>query len=204
MIHVSRTDPPPIFKSSVWKQEQKKAIEFFTKSLEERRKSQFAFNFHNHRDVHEAVAQLFYEKCAFCESSFDRARPMEAHNFRPKNGAVGLDGKLSRDHYWWLANEWFNLYAACIYCHKSKGPRFPVEGERAKVRATEAEIRSEKALLLDPCVDHPEYDLAFDTRGLVASTTLRGRTTIETYSLNRTDLVSRREAHAASLQALWD
>ena len=55
--------------------------------------------------------------------------------------------------------------------------------ERAKIQASEAEIRSEDALLLDPCVDHPEDHLIFDLKGKVASSTERGRASIEIFRL---------------------
>ena len=204
MIHVSRSPAPPIFNSAHRQQEEKKAIEFFTKTLEERRKLKFAFKLFQHTEVMNALVALFHNKCAFCEQRFAGTLQLNVEHFRPKNGAVGLDGKYSHDHYWWLAYEWFNIYPACADCDKSKGPRFPVKGERAKIQASEAQIRSEDALLLDPCIDHPEDHLIFDRKGNVASSTERGRASIEIFNLNRSFLVKRRYVHGMALLSLWN
>src|ERR1700752_593660 len=203
MIHIERKPAPPVFGSSIWQREQKNAVEYFTKSLEERRHAQFSFKFFRHQEVRDALARMFHSKCAFCESNYGASQPLGVENFRPKNGAVGLDGKLSRDHYWWLAYEWFNLYLACPECSKSKGSRFPVEGRRASIQAPEAKVRKEKALLLDPCFNHPEDHLIFELQGLVASSTPLGRTTIEVFNLNRRELTYKRQIHAALLRAQW-
>ena len=174
MIHVKRPPAPPIFHSSEWQREQKRAAEFFLKSTPARRQEHFVFKFHRHPEVRKELEQLFHGKCAFCETNYSAVSPMDVENFRPKGGAIGTDGKLSPLHYWWLANEWFNLYPACAECNRSKGPRFPVEGARAPISATEAEIRKEKALLMDPCVDHPEFDFIFNAYGDVGSHSIRG------------------------------
>jgi uncharacterized protein (TIGR02646 family) len=146
---------------------------------------------------------LFHGKCAFCETEYLSVLPFDVENFRPKGGAIGTDGKLSPLHYWWLAYEWFNLYLICLECNQSKGSRFPVKGARAPIGATEAQIRKEKALLMDPCVDHPEFDFIFNPQGDVGSHSIRGRKTIDTYNLNRAPLVARRRNHGVSLQDQW-
>ncbi|HKV34686.1 MAG TPA: AAA family ATPase [Pyrinomonadaceae bacterium] len=205
MIHVPRSPAPAIFSSAIRQKFEKEAIEFYTKTLEERRKSRFVFKLYKDKEVKEALVALFHSKCAFCEQRLGAAdQPLDIEHFRPKNGAVDLDGKYSHDHYWWLAYEWFNIYLSCVECNKSKGPRFPVKGERAKVQASEAEIRSEDALLLDPCADHPEDHLIFDRKGNVASSTERGRATIEIFNLNRSSLVEKRKDHAMRLMEVWN
>src|SRR5438132_6248404 len=154
MIHVKRTPAPPIFQSAEWQREQKRAQEFFSKSTPDKRQQHFEFKLYRHSALRNALEQLFNGKCAFCETNYSAVSPMDVENFRPKGGAIGIDGKLSPLHYWWVAYEWFNLYPACAECNRSKGPRFPVEGARAPIGAPETEIRKEKALLMDPCVDH--------------------------------------------------
>jgi len=151
-----------------------------------------------------ALEVLFNGKCAFCETSHAAVSVMDVENFRPKGGAIGIDGKLDPDHYWWLAYEWFNLYPSCPDCNRSKGSRFPVEGERAPILATQEELRKERALLLDPCVDYPECELTFNDEGIVGSDTPRGRKTIDTYNLNRPSLVARRKKHGATLRQQWE
>jgi len=150
------------------------------------------------------LQQMFRLKCAFCESRFGTVAPFNVEHFRPKNGALDEQGKLSPDHYWWLGSEWSNLYAACVYCSKPKGSRFPVEGTRAPLRASENELRLERPLLLDPCLDHPEEELTFDAEGSVGSNTKRGQTTIKTFNLNRSELVQRRKSHVSELATHWN
>lgn len=203
MIHVKRSPAPPIFKSAEWQHAQDDITRFFQQKPEERSQHHFVFKFHKHPLVRKALEELFQGKCAFCESSYASVAVMAVENFRPKGGAMGMDGKLDHDHYWWLAYEWFNLYPACPDCNRSKGSRFPVEGKRAPIGATEDELRKERALLLDPCVDHPECELTFNDKGLVASDTDRGRKTIDTYNLNRQTLVIRRRKHVAALREQW-
>jgi uncharacterized protein (TIGR02646 family) len=204
MIHIDRTSAPPIFKSAEWHREQKRATEFFTKSPPGVSQHHFVFKFPKLPEVRKALERLFHGKCAFCETNYSAVSLMDIENFRPKGGAIGTDGKLSLYHYWWLAYEWFNLYPACAECNRSKGSRFPVDGERAPLRANETEIRKERALLFDPCVDYPESDLVFAIDGNVASSSVRGRTTIDTYNLNRSALVTRRMMYGASLKLQWE
>ena len=203
MIHVKRTPAPPFFQSPEWRKEHKRALDFFSKPTPDKRQQHFEFKLYRHPPLRNALEQLFHGKCAFCETNYSAVSPMDVENFRPKGGAIGIDGKLSPLHYWWLAYEWFNLYPACAECNRSKGSRFPVEGERAAIGATEAELHKEKALLMDPCVDHPEYDFIFSPTGDVGSNSIRGRKTIDTYNLNRAPLVARRRNHGVFLQDQW-
>jgi uncharacterized protein (TIGR02646 family) len=205
MIHVKRGSAPPIFQSKEFQLEKKRTVDFFSKqSTPDRLQDHFDFKFFKHPEVRKALEDLFHSKCAFCETNYSAVSPMDVENFRPKGGAIGIDGKLSPLHYWWLAYEWFNLYPACAECNRSKGSRFPVNGPRAAVQATETEVRKEKALLMDPCVDHPEFDFIFEPGGQVASNSLRGRKTIDTYNLNRSALVTKRGNHGRQLKAQWD
>jgi uncharacterized protein (TIGR02646 family) len=147
-------------------------------------------------DVRDALAELFHGKCAYCEQSLPRWALVVDH-FRPRSGAVGLDGSFSLQHYPWLAYEWANLYAACPECSLLKGLRFPVEGERQ----SGARGAADRGLLLDPCADDPEQHLVFLDDGRVATLDERGRVTIEVLGLNRSSLV---EARRAALEALGD
>ncbi|HEX6623735.1 MAG TPA: AAA family ATPase, partial [Pyrinomonadaceae bacterium] len=128
---------------------------------------------------------------------------MYLDRFRPRTDAINRDGSVSRDHYWWLAYEWSNFYLICVACNKLKGNRFPTERARAEAEAVGAALLAEEPLLLDPCLDNPEEHLLFDERGMVASDTKRGRTTIEVFNLNRADLVASRAAVFAETQAQW-
>jgi len=116
----------------------------------------------------------------------------ELNYFRPVSGVIGLDGKFIRPGYWWLAYEWENVYLSCLDCAKLKGNKFPVEGQRPRHPGDGRTLSREKALLLDPCADHPEEHLVFNETGIVASETTKGRTTIDVLGLNRLSLVEAR------------
>ena len=165
------------------------------------------------------LMKLFNDKCAFCETRrLGLKGEPDLEHFRPKGGAVDLDGRRAPDHYWWLAFDWDNLYPACPFCNRSKGSRFPVkDGQRAPVNAGRSDLREEPALLLDPCLDLPEDHLVFAADGTVAAvhyddlptleqqrfgTPTRGQVTIDTFSLNRKDLIDDRRKAADHLMSL--
>jgi hypothetical protein len=77
--------------------------------------------------VKAALRRLFSNKCAFCESPLLKGG--EVLHWRPTSRAAQLKGEVAPHHYWWLAYDWNNLYLSCIGCFKSKGSRFPVQGE---------------------------------------------------------------------------
>lgn len=139
----------------------------------------------------EDLGRLSNHKCAYCESAIT-GRSISLDRFRPKAGAVGLDGDFSTEHYWWLAYEWPNIYPCCLKCNKFKGAKFPVEGRRCRTDATADEIASEKRLLLDPFADEPDEHLQFLENGSVAPRSSMGDVTIHTLELNRADLVASR------------
>jgi hypothetical protein len=49
--------------------------------------------------------------------------------------------------------------------------------------------KTEKALLIDPCVDDPDAHLAFGNNGMVSPKTKKGSITIEVLELNRPELI---------------
>jgi uncharacterized protein (TIGR02646 family) len=203
MIRVERSPVPAFCLKPLWRRERDRVRKFFKDPASKRRQHHFEFIMPYRTNVLEELSALFHAKCAFCERKHPKVSAINVENFRPKSGAVGKDGKLSPDHYWWLAYEWSNLYFSCVECNQSKGSRFPVEGERARIEATETEIRQEQALLLDPCVDDPEVHLVFVADGKVASNSVQGRKTIETFNLNRGTLVESRRQHASLLARQW-
>jgi hypothetical protein len=95
--------------------------------------------------------------------------------------------------------------------------RFLLVGEGQSISQVSLDAcADERAILLDPCRDRPEDFLVYDENGLVASVrpsagsfesgpittgeSDRGQVTIDTYGLNRTDLVERRRAAATALR----
>ena len=115
-------------------------------------------------------------------------------HLRPPQDAVGADGATSRSHYWWLVYEWENLYLACAECRAAQGAKFPVSQTRARVGARDDALDREGPLLIDPCREDPEPSFVYLDSGEMAARDYRGRATIETFDLNRPNLVSRRLA----------
>ena len=150
-----------------------------------------------------ALAKTFHSKCAYCESPVRLLTDGTFDHFRPKAGALNLDGSFSPDHYWWLYAVWENVYLACWDCNRLKGNRFPVKGPRSKKSSRGKALLSERAQLLDPCVDKPEHVLFFSDDGLVSSNDERGRTTIDILELNRPTLIATRKRTAHELRAQW-
>jgi uncharacterized protein (TIGR02646 family) len=212
MIFVDRSTvrPPPELESGRAGQILEEARFFY--KIEPEARSQQRFDIDRYKDwLHKVVDQplleLFHNKCAFCESRLGATGRPDHEHFRPKSGSVGLDGQRSPDHYWWLVFEWNNLYPSCPSCNRTKGARFPVRGERAPQETPWNELGIELALLLDPCADRPEDHLVFLKDGTVAAvhvddlpgeelnrfgTPTRGQVTIDTFGLNRPELVDSR------------
>lgn len=167
--------------------------------------SQRGFQFTAFRDstVRRELHALFHGKCAYCERLLD-SQEAEIDQFRPKLGLINQDGRHLPRHYWWLANEWSNLYLSCRTCNAAKGSRFPLadEAERAIELANGNQLLREKPLLLDPCDPVSAQRLIFLEDGSVASSDPAGQTTIELMRLNRPSLVEQRLQFARQIFAL--
>ncbi|MDX6694415.1 MAG: hypothetical protein QOF02_2018 [Blastocatellia bacterium] len=205
MIQVQRGPAPAALTSTETKARLRDAARFFKVAPEKRQQQRYKFYPALLMEgVRDALASAFNNKCAYCESPVETTSGYEIDSFRPRNRAVNLDGSLSPDHYWWLIYEWSNLLFCCATCNKLKGSRFPIEGVRAAVEATDEEqLRAERPLLLDPCRDVPEVELLFDEKGKVASDTQRGRVTIDMLGLNRSTLVHARALEFRTLRNQW-
>lgn len=83
------------------------------------------------------LANVFYKKCAYCETPVGRS-VFHAEHYRPK-GRVTADKKKVKikndlgkevDHpgYFWLAFHWKNLLPSCALCNtvNGKGNQFPI------------------------------------------------------------------------------
>jgi len=208
MIYVDRMSvaAPAVLSSPKAEKAFLAAKKFYARSALSRLQERAEFNLEIWTETKPALEKLFNGKCAYCETKIEAASVATVNRFRPKGGSINLNKKFDPDHYWWLAYEWFNLYLACRLCVRNKASRFPVLGHRVKVptgaRAKlgapwfSKELRSEKPLLLDPCERDfdPDLHLLFDVEsGRVAGLTVRGNVTIETFDLNRPNLIEGRK-----------
>src|SRR6266498_4297362 len=202
MIFVKRGKEPAIFSSSAIQAERDSVFQFYSRPAKAREQRRYKWRaITSFPEVRKAIIRLFSNKCAYCESLVGPNIVIDT--FRPKNGAVGLDGIFDPDHYWWLAYEWSNLYLTCTQCNTAKANRFPINGSRSRIRATAQQISQEMYLLIDPCRDKPGEHLIFTEDGHVVSETQRGTITIEVLDLNRGFLVEERKNLLEDLRPLW-
>lgn len=161
-----------------------------------------------------ALTDLFNGKCAYCESD-SRAGDLDIEHFRPKQGALDLEGrKIDHLHYAWLAYDWDNLHLACAACNRmrrtkdgisGKGSRFPVDGSRAAMLASVADCRQmEQGTMIDPCFDIPSEHLGFDKDGRCMALSPRGALTIGLVNLNRPELVAARKTVMNAVSQAFD
>jgi hypothetical protein len=148
------------------------------------------------------LLELSHRKCAYCETPIEFPGNASLDRYRPKAGALGLDGNYSTEHYWWLAYAWDNINPTCSKCNKFKGGKFPVEGPRAGEGPERGAMIREKRLLLDPFVDDPTEHLDFIDNGSVVPRSSAGDVTIATLELNRAELVRQRHSQARATRNL--
>lgn len=145
------------------------------------------------------LADLFNNKCAYCESKIEE--PTIDH-FRPSESVSDRKGQAD-DGYYWLSYSWFNLYLSCYECQRYKSNYFPVIGNRLKppsaqiylsYRELQLYVAKEVALLLDPCDKnaHDTVQFNYDNQGRIKPQSKQSEYTIELLQLNRPRLVQER------------
>jgi uncharacterized protein (TIGR02646 family) len=210
MIFVDRDviSHPEIFYSNEIDIAKRRLEEFYSRPKESRSQEKYTRPFEPElRDKFlSALREVFNNKCAYCESIIPlEVTKSEYDHFRPKSGARGFEKEFSTDYYWWLTYEWGNLYYSCPNCNQYKSTWFPVEGARAPVNFPYRDtVLLEKALLIDPCYDHPEEHLTYNEQGEVDFLSFRGKTTIEILKLNRSELVAARLEIIKDLFGEWE
>lgn len=217
MIQIDRqkVKKPEFFYSKEYERLQQEIRDFYGMHKNSRAQRTFSVGYVP-SEVIESLANLFDEKCAFCESKLRRGKPgfeSYLHRFRPDSYAQGFDSKeVAQDHYWWLTYEWENLYMCCHSCSRFKSNMFPVDGKRAPLQTIHRYISTkEKALLIDPCTDDPSdfFEFRIDSFEIYPKTAFypdflqqfpniepikeRAKATIQVFGLNREDLVYERK-----------
>ncbi|MCP4105543.1 MAG: hypothetical protein GY749_08405 [Desulfobacteraceae bacterium] len=129
--------------------------------------------------VKQELKELYYSKCAYCESIMSDDTFTTEH-YRPKKGSFS---------YYWLGYEWSNLLPVCEKCNNAKGDKFPVEvpsrvfsnsGKKCRVKtpklldgdfdidamkANDPYLLDEKPYLLHPEIDEPKEFLRVKRNG---------------------------------------
>jgi hypothetical protein len=110
-------------------------------------------------DLKEALAELSFRKCWYCESMENRS-DMAVDHFRPKNKVH--ECKTHRG-YWWLAFDPANYRFACGFCNSphendeeektlGKATHFPLVDEAQRIHNPNGRLVDERPTLLDPTV----------------------------------------------------
>ncbi|EJL31536.1 hypothetical protein PMI01_02775 [Caulobacter sp. AP07] len=149
------------------------------------KKKTFTYTAYKGDDVRLALEALFHGKCAYCETFYAAAAPVDVEHYRPKGGVADEPG---HGGYWWIAMSWENLLPSCIDCNRKRGQvlvapstslatlaktskravsqagkkdSFPLAATGVRAQAEAGDFSGEHALLLNPCQDDPATSLAY-------------------------------------------
>lgn len=208
MIFINRPPAPSFITDPLekWVEETNNAISHYHNGTA----GSFEFKMYNEKLVKDELKRIF-TKCAYCESSYGAVFDGDVEHFRPK-GKINEKSPQTPGYYW-LANEWDNLFLACQHCNQrrrhilygedklqgyGKLDQFPLKSEAKRVKKHTEDLLDEEPerLLINPCKDDPSFHLAYeDTEGVVIPLTEMGKKSIEVYVLQRPLLVQERKKH---------
>lgn len=200
----------PIRPSEKWFVDAKAATD---KMLADGKPADFDEELHRGSQPKNALEELFYRKCAYCESPLPE-REFDVEHFRPKGRVKESPGHPG---YYWLAYTWENLFPSCKPCNQNRkdhptytdahaGPsagkldQFPLKDESKRAQTPDT-VPQEEPLLLNPCEDNPEKHLLYGPGGLVfpAANSEKGQASIQVFHLFRKRLRDRRKKRLSDL-----
>ncbi len=166
---------------------------------------------YKHDNVRVALEELFFRKCAYCETGGLLQFVWDVEHFRPK-GRVAED--LNHGGYYWLAYAWTNLFPSCPTCNQrrkdkrtyadpstglseGKLDQFPILPGSSRASDPSDDIATERPAILNPCNDDPSDHLRLGADGKLrpAPDSPLGKKSISVFALNRTRACAdRREA----------
>lgn len=180
--------PRPAFFNALSIQKTIASFERDRSDLSRWRQSRGQFRFPALAELKVALFKESHGKCVYCEQQLRDPALMQVDHFRPIRNIVGSHGHRSDQHYFWLAYDWGNLFAACPRCNTSKGAKFPIAGSPAPEGTWDDLDTIERPLLLNPARCVPEAHLQFHPNGYVQHKTIEGEYTISILKLNRSEL----------------
>ncbi len=138
---------------------------------------------YNHPKIRATLINMFWGKCAYCESRIIHVSYPQIEHYRPK-------AKYPRHTF-----HWRNLLLACGVCNSSKykGDHFPLVSAHGPI--------------INPCCDDPDdhLDFNFDPATSIANVdgkTPRGKTTEVLLGLNRPELRKHRSLYLKKIFVL--
>lgn len=182
---------------------QRPGLDHFALPVELRRREELHFSddLLHEPSVLSALRDVFSNLCAVCGVG-DGTPDLIVHRWRPAQGALDASGAVSKEHYFWLAYDWENLYLLCRDCSEAQGSKFPVANERSAVGEHGKRLQLEQPELLDPCADDAEHSLVYFDDGIVMGTDRRGQVTVDIFALNSARLVHERRRVAVEAKEL--
>jgi len=189
------------------------------RAVREKEQHQFQKTVYAAESVKSALEELFFHKCAYCETPISPGFDWDVEHYRPKGKVAEVAGHPG---YYWLAYTWTNLYPSCQHCNQNRkdrplfadpavGPaagkldQFPLADELTRAAAPQAGLHLERRLLLDPCTDDPSAHLTFGVDGAAVAIggSPIGAATIRVFNLNRRRLkLARRKAISVAAK-IW-
>ena len=174
---------------------------------------------YQHPNLKSALEELFFHKCAYCESPIGVGGDWDVEHYRPK-GRVAE--RTDHPGYYWLAYTWTNLYPSCAYCNQrrkdaplytdattgaaqGKVDQFPLADETRRAMHPGDDLGAESPLLLDPNLGDPEVRLAFNPLGHIRPATAddqHAKATIHVCNLKRRRLARARKVVIARMVEL--
>ena len=197
MIRISKGREPQGWKSDQIREYEASLFNFYNSSDSDRRQRKAPVYDKNifSVELREELLKKSKKKCAYCESRLESTNVSIDH-FRPQANAAGVDGKISKIHYWWLSMEWSNLLPSCKECNTRKRNFFPTINNRSKINYTDKSrlFKVEKPVLIDPEFENPERHFYYDLDSCkIFPYNERAEETIGILGLNREGLVASRE-----------
>jgi hypothetical protein len=166
----------------------------------------FAFEstVYGHGTVKRALKAAQYNKCAYCEANFAGNASGDIEHFRPK--AFSQQSKSAAKlypGYYWLAYAWSNLLYTCELCNRPvKRNLFPLRDPATRARRPTDDLAAEEPLLIDPAgPDDPRDHIRF-RQNKPYGITERGRETVKTMGLDRSQLDDPRLRHIRMVETL--
>ena len=151
-----------------------------------------------HPDTKDAL-DLMSTTCVYCQQKLTIATSEE--------DGRSVEHYRNKSDYWWLAYSWDNLFPVCIACNTAKGNDFECTGTKITVlRTTPNDLANihnlatdyntiEQPKLLYPEEPNVERHFKYELNGKIDNNdSERGRYTIVTCKLFRTDLQSKRKS----------
>jgi 5-methylcytosine-specific restriction endonuclease McrA len=205
MIFIKRPKAPAFLtdKKGKWYTEIRAAQKHYSKKA----KKAYKFKFYNDTALKAELEKVF-QNCAYCGTTYGASYDGDVEHFRPK-GRVHEKNPQTPGYYW-LANDWENLFLACQHCNQrrkhilvgtdkltgyGKLDQFPLDPESQRMKKPGKLTKEETArLLINPCIDDPAEHLSYEEKEcVIVPLTKKGKKSVEVYVLQRPKLVKRRK-----------